>query len=160
MASYNRVILMGNLTRDPEIRYIPSGMAVTDIGLAVNDGARTPTANGSTRHVRGRHALGADRRSDERVPQQGLAGVHRGPAEAGHLGRQGRPEAIEAESHLRADANGRRQGPRRTAAAAAVRPARAAADDRPVQYSQSAPPPEARATRRRPRQPPGDDIPF
>ena len=37
MASFNRVILMGNLTRDPELRYTPSGMAVTDIGLAVND---------------------------------------------------------------------------------------------------------------------------
>ena len=37
MASYNRVILLGNLTRDPELRYIPSGTAVTDVGLAVND---------------------------------------------------------------------------------------------------------------------------
>jgi len=37
MASYNRVILLGNLTRDPELRYIPSGTAVTDIGLAVSD---------------------------------------------------------------------------------------------------------------------------
>jgi single-strand DNA-binding protein len=37
MASYNRVILIGNLTRDPELRYIPSGTAVTEIGLAVND---------------------------------------------------------------------------------------------------------------------------
>src|SRR5262249_15856934 len=37
MASYNRVILVGNLTRDPELRYIPSGTAVTEIGLAVND---------------------------------------------------------------------------------------------------------------------------
>jgi single-strand DNA-binding protein len=37
MASYNRVILVGNLTRDPEIRYIPSGTAVCDIGLAVNE---------------------------------------------------------------------------------------------------------------------------
>jgi single-strand DNA-binding protein len=37
MASFNRVILLGNLTRDPELRYIPSGTAVTDIGLAVND---------------------------------------------------------------------------------------------------------------------------
>lgn len=36
-ASYNRVILVGNLTRDPELRYTPSGTAVTDIGLAVND---------------------------------------------------------------------------------------------------------------------------
>lgn len=37
MASYNRVILVGNLTRKPELRYTPSGTAVTDIGLAVND---------------------------------------------------------------------------------------------------------------------------
>ena len=36
MASFNRVIIMGNLTRDPEVRYIPSGMAVCDIGVAVN----------------------------------------------------------------------------------------------------------------------------
>ena len=37
MASYNRVVLMGNLTRDPELRYIPSGTAVADVGLAVSD---------------------------------------------------------------------------------------------------------------------------
>jgi single-strand DNA-binding protein len=37
MASFNRVILIGNLTRDPELRYLPSGMAVSDVGLAVND---------------------------------------------------------------------------------------------------------------------------
>jgi single-strand DNA-binding protein len=37
MASYNRVILVGNLTRDVELRYIPSGTAVCDVGLAVND---------------------------------------------------------------------------------------------------------------------------
>lgn len=37
MASFNRVILMGNLTRDVELRYTQSGLAVTDIGLAVND---------------------------------------------------------------------------------------------------------------------------
>lgn len=44
MASYNRVVLLGNLTRDPELRYIPSGTAVTEIGLAVND--RRKNANG------------------------------------------------------------------------------------------------------------------
>ncbi len=43
MASFNRVILIGNLTRDPELRYTPSGMAVTDIGLAVNDRRKTPS---------------------------------------------------------------------------------------------------------------------
>jgi len=44
MASHNRVILLGNLTRDPEIRYLQSGMAVSDIGVAVND--RRKNANG------------------------------------------------------------------------------------------------------------------
>lgn len=36
MASFNRVILVGNLTRDPEVKYTTGGTAVTDIGLAVN----------------------------------------------------------------------------------------------------------------------------
>ncbi|MCL5291813.1 MAG: single-stranded DNA-binding protein [Actinobacteria bacterium] len=36
MASLNRVFLMGNLTRDPELRYTPSGAAVANLGLAVN----------------------------------------------------------------------------------------------------------------------------
>jgi single-strand DNA-binding protein len=44
MASHNRVILLGNLTRDPEIRYLPSGMAVCDAGVAVND--KRKNANG------------------------------------------------------------------------------------------------------------------
>jgi single-strand DNA-binding protein len=36
MASFNKVILVGNLTRDPELRYTPKGTAVAKIGLAVN----------------------------------------------------------------------------------------------------------------------------
>ena len=36
MASFNKVILVGNLTRDPEVKYTTGGTAVTEIGLAVN----------------------------------------------------------------------------------------------------------------------------
>ena len=36
MASFNKVMLMGNLTRDPELRYTSNGSAVTSFGLAVN----------------------------------------------------------------------------------------------------------------------------
>ncbi len=36
MANLNRVLLIGNLTRDPEVRYTPKGTAVADIGIAVN----------------------------------------------------------------------------------------------------------------------------
>jgi single-strand DNA-binding protein len=44
MASFNRVILLGNLTRDIELKYTANQTAVTDIGLAVHD--RRKTANG------------------------------------------------------------------------------------------------------------------
>lgn len=37
MASINRVVLVGNLTRDPELRHTPGGTPVCDLGLAVND---------------------------------------------------------------------------------------------------------------------------
>lgn len=36
MANYNKVILIGNLTRDPELRYTPKGTAIAKIGLAIN----------------------------------------------------------------------------------------------------------------------------
>ena len=36
MASFNKVILVGNLTRDPELRYTPKGTAIAKVGLAVN----------------------------------------------------------------------------------------------------------------------------
>lgn len=36
MASFNRVIVMGNLTRDPELRYTPTGAPVTSFGLGIN----------------------------------------------------------------------------------------------------------------------------
>jgi single-strand DNA-binding protein len=37
MASFNQVTLVGNLTRDPELRYTPGGTAVCDLSLAVNE---------------------------------------------------------------------------------------------------------------------------
>src|SRR5579859_5239286 len=36
MASFNKVVLVGNLTRDPELRYTPKGTAIAKLGLAVN----------------------------------------------------------------------------------------------------------------------------
>ena len=43
MASFNKVILMGNLTRDPELRYTPKGTAIAKLGLAVNRAWKTET---------------------------------------------------------------------------------------------------------------------
>lgn len=41
MASLNKVLLIGNLTADPEVRYTPKGMAVADVRMAVNHTYRT-----------------------------------------------------------------------------------------------------------------------
>ena len=47
MASFNKVILMGNLTRDPELRYTPKGTAIARLGVAVN--RRWTSENGEQR---------------------------------------------------------------------------------------------------------------
>ena len=41
MASLNKVMLIGNLTRDPEVRYTPKGSAVADLAIAVNRSYQT-----------------------------------------------------------------------------------------------------------------------
>jgi single-strand DNA-binding protein len=43
MASFNRVVLVGNLTKTPELRQVPSGLSVTEIDLAVNDRRKSST---------------------------------------------------------------------------------------------------------------------
>jgi single-strand DNA-binding protein len=48
MASFNRVILLGNLTRDPELRHAPSGIAVAELRLAVSE-SRKDRQTGQTR---------------------------------------------------------------------------------------------------------------
>ena len=47
MATLNKVLLIGNLTRDPEVRYTPSGMAVSDLRMAIS--RRFKTAGGEER---------------------------------------------------------------------------------------------------------------
>lgn len=43
MANLNKVFLIGNLTRDPELRYTPAGVAVSNLGVAVNRRFRDKT---------------------------------------------------------------------------------------------------------------------
>ncbi|HLH54416.1 MAG TPA: single-stranded DNA-binding protein [Verrucomicrobiae bacterium] len=43
MANFNKVILAGNLTRDPELRYTPKGTAIARIGMAINRSWKTET---------------------------------------------------------------------------------------------------------------------
>ncbi|MBU4193446.1 MAG: single-stranded DNA-binding protein [Actinobacteria bacterium] len=50
MASLNRVVLVGNLTRDPELKFTPAGKPVTSFGIAVN---RIPYSNDQGERVEG-----------------------------------------------------------------------------------------------------------
>src|ERR1051326_7833610 len=59
MASFNKVILLGNLTRDPELRFTPSGTPMASFGLAVN----TPRAGQSSPEPGGQGSL-TERRED------------------------------------------------------------------------------------------------
>ena len=94
MASLNKVFLIGNLTRPPELRYTPSGTAVADLRLAVN--RNYTTQSGEKREetcfltvvVWGKQA-----ESVRRVPRQGQPGHRRGPAADARLGNEGRSEA-------------------------------------------------------------------
>lgn len=45
MASFNKVILVGNVTRDVEVKYLQNNTAVTEIGLAVNDKRKGSSGN-------------------------------------------------------------------------------------------------------------------
>ena len=102
MASFNRVILMGNLTRDPELRYIQSGTAVTELDLAVNDRRKSATGEWieETTYINRRDGVGPPGGNRWRIPDQGLARALRRPLEAGHMGKQGRPKAFQARGYL------------------------------------------------------------
>ena len=45
MANYNRIILMGNLTRDPQLKYLPNNTAVCEFGMAINRAWRDREGN-------------------------------------------------------------------------------------------------------------------
>ena len=64
MASFNKVILLGNLTRDPEVRYTPKGSAVCDLGIAVNRPTQLESGeNAKKSHLSMSHFGRASRRS-------------------------------------------------------------------------------------------------
>ena len=52
MANLNKVLLMGNLTRDPEVRYTPKRTAVTELGIAVNASTPKKTGRSGRSHLR------------------------------------------------------------------------------------------------------------
>lgn len=116
MASYNKVILVGNLTRDPEVRYTPSGTAVAEVGLAVNRTWFDRQSNEKREETTfvdvtlwGRQAEVA-----RRIPRQGTLGPHRRPPAAGYVGRpRNRQKTLQAQGRRREHADARRPRRRR-----------------------------------------------
>ena len=75
MANINRVVLVGNLTRDPELRHTPSGMAVCSLRLAVNTRRKDAVhrrVDGEAELLR-HHRLGKPGRELRAVPLEGPA---------------------------------------------------------------------------------------
>ena len=100
MPNLNKVMLMGNLTRDPELRYTPNNTAVANLGMAINRrwfNKQTNENQEETTFV-DLEAWGRTAEVSEPVPEEGPAAVRGRPAEAGHLAGQGkRGQPLEAE---------------------------------------------------------------
>ena len=153
MANFNKVILAGNLTRDPELRYTPKGTAIAKFGLAIN-----------------RNWTGEDGQKREEVTFVDIDAFGKQAEVIGQYLRKGRPVLVEGrlkldqwddkqtgqkrsrlgvvlEAFSFLDSGNREGGGASTASAPAARPARPAASA-PAAESGSDEPPQ------------GDDVPF
>src|SRR5436853_548499 len=153
MASFNKVILLGNLTRDPEVRYTPKGSAVCDLGIAVN---RSYTLDSGEKR--------------EEVTYVDVVLWARLAEIAGEYLKKGRPVFIEG--RLQLDTwDDKQSGQKRTklrvvgesmqllgSRPAATAAADAGESERPARSAEksASPPPSAPA----PAEPDGDEIPF
>ena len=95
--SLNQVTLMGNLTRDPELRQTPTGQNVTSFSLALNRATKTPAANGKKPLITSIRLLGAASRARSAVLEQRPPLPGPGPPAVPLLG-AGRPEAQQSGS--------------------------------------------------------------
>ena len=141
MASVNKVILIGNLGRDPELRYTQGGQAVANFTLATNE--RFSTKDGEKQERTEWHRIVAWGRTGELCAQylvEGPQRLPRGPPADARVGGQRRPEAAH-------DRDRRHDGP--VPGRRAARAARVARRGRR---------PRAASTRALP--PPPDDVPF
>ena len=153
----NKMMIIGNLGADPELRYTPGGKAVTDLRVAVNDTQRGPDGEWVEETLWFRvERLGAGGRAARRAAAQGQQGLRRGSAPRPRVRGPRRPEADHRSSSAFARVVTSSAGPREGGAPAARRgrlvrrcPAPGAAARRRAQRS-SAPGAEMDV----------DDIPF
>ena len=115
----NVVVLTGNLTRDPELRSLPSGMSVCSLRIASNTRRKAPVRRvGGQAELLRRDRLGRPGRELRALPLQGPPGRARRPPRVARVADAGRPEAPERRDHRRLRPVPRR--PRRAARAAAT----------------------------------------
>ncbi len=97
-ANINRVVLVGNLTRDPELRHTPSGMAVCSLRIAVNTRRKDDTTGQWTREAEllRHHGLGQPGRELRAVPVEGPPGRRRRAPRMARVGRPGRRRSAQA----------------------------------------------------------------
>ena len=106
MANLNKVMLIGNLTRDPEIKYTPKGSAIAELGLAINRYYTTESGEKKEETTFVDVTLwGRQAEIAKEYLGKGQTRVHRRPAPARYLGRQANgPETVQAACDRRADA--------------------------------------------------------
>ena len=93
--SLNKCMIIGNLGRDPEMRYTPSGQAVTQFTVATNRHWRDQQDEWQEETEWFRVVVwGQQAERDRGAPAQGQQGLHRGPHPDPPVGRSERPEAL------------------------------------------------------------------
>ena len=94
MASVNKVILIGNLGRDPEIRYTQGGEPIANFSLATNENWTDKSGQKQERTEWHRvEVFGKTAQVVRDYCQQGPAGLHRGQHPLRRVDRQGRQQA-------------------------------------------------------------------
>ena len=95
MASVNKVILIGNLGRDPETRYTTGGDAITNLNIATSEQWKDKSGEKQEKTEWHRVVLFGRQAEDRgRISQEGPLGLHRGPAADAQIHRQGRRREI------------------------------------------------------------------
>ena len=98
MASINKVIIVGNLGRDPENRYLPSGEQVTGIAVATTDRWRDK-ATGEQKEATEWHRISGGNCGS--VSEKGIAGLYRGTSQNAEVYGQGRHRPLCDGNHRR-----------------------------------------------------------